>query len=262
MAQLYQTVLSFTDFLLRYFIVLAAVGSLAMALLELWKKITSTELRYHARALCDWFGRDDKALGDLIHLGVSIPQHHAEATAKALIGNHGAARVKLRGQLPPEYALFALPLERMIAHMHNAADVALRNPARYQSLFHFLASGAHDEDLKIWVASVQPLDPAKPRDPAFLSERADLYSRLQLAIRQKVAAFELYTDQRWVNHNQRRANVVGVVILGAMVFWNKELLDPSGTFSNLTLLAACLGGGILAPIAKDFVVALNKVRER
>ena len=262
MDDVYNRLMELTDFLLRYFVVLAAVGALAMALLELWKKIAATELRYHAKALATWFGfggpKDSEiAFGDLLHLGIGIPRQDAASTAAALLANKGVSTLKPWADPPAEYALFALPLERMMGHIQNAADVALQNHARYPELFAFLASGAHEKDVADWKVSV-----AAAVDPASLVRRADLYSRLQLAARQKLAAFQLYTDQRWVNRNQRFANIVGVVILAGTLYWTNDSLGWGKLMPPGGLVLFCLAGGMLAPVAKDVVVALHKVRQR
>ena len=50
---------TFADFLLKYFVALAAVGALAMALIELWKKVRNSQMRYHACMVTAWLKRQE-----------------------------------------------------------------------------------------------------------------------------------------------------------------------------------------------------------
>jgi hypothetical protein len=65
-----------------------------------------------------------------------------------------------------------------------------------------------------------------------------------------------------VNRNQRAANIIGVVILGVALLVLNETLWADKQLSGWLIALLSLGGGMLAPIAKDIVVALHKVRER
>ncbi|HYC48231.1 MAG TPA: hypothetical protein VED01_22385 [Burkholderiales bacterium] len=270
-------IVEFANFLLRYFVALAAVGALAMALMELWKKIRHSEMRYHAESVAAWF----KAAGADVSMPIPAEQREAsvQPAAKAFedliqlsIGasstdsKNAAARLWAKGRItcgplgvPQDsaYALFALPLERMVAHMQTAADAALNNPEAHAALFAFMTSGAHEQDVHGWPAA---LGAGAAVDREELVRRADMYSRLQQATRHKLVGFQIYTERRWVNWNQRWANIVGAAVLGGALLWVQQSLPEAERLNLVALVVLSLLGGMLSPVAKDIVVALRKVR--
>lgn len=264
-------VTAFSDFLLRYFIALAAVGALAMALIELAKKLNDTRTRYHARQVVAWlqeeFGRSASrealpALAELLQLTTGISREHAEHAALELMSTQG----ELPGRLwaPPlrEHAVFALELEKMMGHIQDAADTALNDPRTYPALFQFISSGVRSEDVEAWQAFIEA---SQQSAQTALGERnarrdADLYTRLQQSVRRKLDAFQLYCGMRWVNRNQLWANVVGAIVLAAALTWVTARGSGLASLSWAQIVVVSLAGGILAPIAKDIVVALQRVR--
>ena len=63
---------------------------------------------------------------------------------------------------------------------------------------------------------------------------------------------------RWANRNLLWANVVGAVVLACALLWVRA--HGGGALRPVEILVLSLAGGILAPIAKDMVVALQRVR--
>lgn len=263
-------VTTFSDFLLRYFVALAAVGALAMALIELVKKVHDTRTRYHARQVLRWLAQDfDSAaspqalacLAELLQLTTGLNHDHAQQAAGELMATEGTLPGLLAVPARREYAVFALELEKMMGHIQDATDTALNDPKTHPALFQFITSGVRAEDVEAWQAFIE----ATTRAPIAAGERnarrdADLYARLQQSVRRKLDAFQLYCGMRWANHNQLWANVVGVVVLANALWWI-TVRGADGTALNVwEILVASLAGGVLAPLAKDMVVALQRVR--
>jgi hypothetical protein len=280
----------FTDFLLRYFIALAAVGALAMALMELWKKIRASEMRYQSAAVTAWIqgsgaafevsrrppGTDqelskEQAYSELLQLTTGVTPGTADTAAKTLIEDGGVKAEHFWVKSRDEHAVFALPLERMMGHVQDAAESALNTPKRYPSLYLFFTSGAAADDVKKWFDDAQAMPkPARvdaaqegsgqasgitfDRDEA--KSRADLYARLHQLVRRKLDGFQAYAERRWVNWNQLWANVVGALVLFAALMWGRDF----DTDELPTIILFSLLGGVLSPVAKDVVVALRKVR--
>jgi hypothetical protein len=275
---------AFADFLLRYFIALAAVGALTMALIEAIKKLLDLKMRYQMNATLDWFAawgagetrlppsdpelRDRpyelvrEAYAQLIHLttGTPLPAGEDGHRGSGAFGLHRDMGGAWSG-LPRDagLALFALELPRMMGHIQDAASAALRDPARYEALYRFVTSGASPNDAKDWVALA-----AAPADTASTGEsgrRANLYARVHGAVKCKLDAFQLYTDHRWANLNQLAANVAGAVMLFCAILFSyaSSSLDIAGPDFALILFASIIGGA-LAPVAKDLVGALQRVR--
>ena len=259
---------TFTDFLLRYFVALAAVGALAMALIELWKKMRHSETRFHAKHLTAWVAADASrsqvdssviqgAYAELIHLTTSVPMASASVSAASLLAGQGIKAGPLWVAHEAAYALFALSLERMMGHVQDAADSALNNPRRYPALYTFVTAGADQADVDAWRELAESRRPGRD-EPEEARRRAELYARLHQIVKRRLDGFQLYTRQRWVNWNQLTANIVGTLVLFAALLWSSG--DMASPPSLAAMIAMSLLGGVLAPVAKDMVAALQKVR--
>lgn len=259
----------FTEFLLGYFIALAAVGALAMALIELWKKMRHSETRFHAERLTAWFAQDAgtrqvdasvarAAYAELIHLTTSVAVTQASATAGSLLDRGSIPAGLLWVAHRADYAMFALPLDRMMGHVQDAADSALNNPRRYPALYDFVTAGADESEVAQWRELAQSRRPGQD-EPEEARRRADVYARLNQAVKRRLDGFQLYTSQRWVNWNQFAANVVGTIVLFAALLWSAGGFEA--TLPLPAIIAMSLLGGVLAPVAKDMVSALRKVKQ-
>lgn len=275
---------TFADFLLRYFIALAAVGALTMALIEAIKKLLDLKMRYQMNATLDWFAawgagetrlqpsnqevrvRPDElaseAYAQLIHLttGTPLPAGADGHRGSGAFGLHRDMGGTWSG-LPRDagLALFALELPRMMGHIQDAASAALRDPARYEALYRFVASGASPGDAKEWMELAAA--PAAIASTGDSGRRANLYARIHGAVKCKLDAFQLYTDHRWVNLNQLAANAAGAVMLFCAILFShaSSSIEITGPDVALMLFASIIGGA-LAPVAKDLVGALQRVR--
>lgn len=276
------TIEGFAGFLLKYFVALAAVGAFAMALTELWKKFFDSRTRFHARVVADWFadsadafetpvgvpGSSDAAYRELIHLTTGLPlERHADRVGSVLTGRGDVgSRTWIDRRNRAELALFALELGQMMGHIQDAADTVLAQPEDFPSLYRFLTDGAQLGDVAAWydLAGRPPALDAKDQiDREAAKRRVDIHARLKQTIKRKLDAFQLFQSERWTRGNQLAANVVGAVVLFAALCWspwNKEAGFPSGA-QWLTYMAISIFGGMLAPIAKDMVDLLRRVRQ-
>jgi len=278
-----QAVEQFADFLLKYFVALAAVGALAMALIELWKKLRDSRTRYHARAVTAWLKDADQAavvsrfqarpaiaipeisgtsaFEELLQLTTGLDRNDVRPVSQAL-RQSGRIEEGFFWLAPKaEYALFALELERMMGHIQEAADIALSSPQKYPSLYLFVTAGASVEDVREWATSADLPPSASTVDRAESKRRADLFARLQQVAKRKLDAFQLYTGYRWTNRNLRDANLVGVLVMFGVLLWIRGTQKEGAMLSYEAMALMSLFGGMLSPIAKDIVVALRKVRQ-
>jgi len=268
----------FAGFVTRYFVALAAVGALTMAVLEAWKKVFDTRTRFQMKAVLRWIGESAEdfraasqlgraaapeprlAYAELIHLTTGTEMPAADDAAMDLLPRHreiAAQRTKVPRDA--ELALFSLDLDRMMGHIQDAADVALRDPGRYPDLYKFLAWGAGDADLTAW--QQEAYAPAAALDAERSNQRAGLYARLNGAMRRRLDGFQLYTDYRWTNLNQLAANSVGALIMFcALVVANQAAGQGIDGAEWVFFVVVSLIGGALAPVAKDIVMALQRVR--
>lgn len=270
------------SFVLRYAVVLASAGAFAMALLELAKALFDWRTRFHAHEVTCWLlpaikrkpaaGQpakeaaqlkpDDKmkgapvhpreAFAQLLQLCSSVSRSRARITVNELKSNRG----RLRGwwlEPKPEYAPFAQDLEVMTSHFRDAIDIAINTPQEYKALFLFATSRAAKEDIAAWLGEPSDGEQGEPTELS-ATQRAEIFARLHHVARRRLDAFTLFTSTRWVNRQQLAANALGVAVLfSATVGTNVNIVEA--------IVISALGG-ILAPVAKDMVVALQQVRQR
>lgn len=270
-----------TNFILQYALALAAISILAMALLEAWKRLVKSREKYHMRILWEWVhsgtakrrrpkGKPDKAervYQQLIHLTTGVAED--ETTIPKTGNRRPLYSLFTRFRFNPENALFCLDLGRMMGQVQEAADTAMSNPKTYPDLYYLLTSGADPKDVDNWVTLSAKVagGGSTVKEKGVLKKQTDTYSRLQQLVQRKLDGLQLTAGYIWKARNQRNAMILGAVLL----FFSLAYIDPETTslvdffkgksFADiLRLMAASLAGGIAAPIAKDLVTALRRVK--
>jgi len=271
----YRSIDRLVGFILRYAITLAAISALSMALIETFKALFSWRDRFHKRRVRDWIQ------------SVEIPPEAFIEIGRPPLVNHSDFRERVYSQLirlttgetvdpsamgksiewtpwviSPDNALFALELEKMMGQIQDAADAALEHPNINPELYLFFSAAAHpdnDDHIRWFIWAQQP--PASTADdPARAKSQADTYARLRRFIRRRLDAFQLTTSYRWQTGNQVASVLLGAVALfGCLVYlaWTKP---PQNPLDWVMLVVVSLAGGIMAPAAKDLVMALKRVR--
>jgi hypothetical protein len=261
--RIFDAVGGFTDYILDYAIALAAVGALAMALIEAAKKLLDSRTKFHAKRWTAWMMKSGEtrveladrrqAYSDLIQLCTGVTAMEADSASAALIQNGGALPIWHGWDPAPATAVFSLETPRMMGAIQDAGDTALASPKRYGALFRLLTSGADQADIDLWLEKGQHPTPKNIDETKAL---ADAFARLRQIFKRKLDAFQLYTEQRWASYNQFAANALGALIM-AVALWK---LRETYQINELSLMVLALFGGILSPIAKDLVSALRRVR--
>jgi len=268
-----QTVGSMSDFILQYALALAATSVLAMALLEAWKSVFKTRERFHMRQLYQWIsqapvpaatsqdatpgpgGLHDQVYRQLVLL----------TTGQDLDARYALDRIRGdRFELLPSNALFALELERMLGQMQEAADIALSNPTVYPQLYRFLTQGASEDDISSWQQESTRVPEEDSGNRQAMKERVDAFSRLSKLVKRRLDSLQITMKYQWARRNQAWSIALG----GALLFVSLAYIEISASawalinpLTWLRIFVASLVGGILAPVAKDLVVALKKVRQ-
>lgn len=261
--RIFDAVGGFTDYILDYAIALAAVGALAMALIEAAKKLLDTRTKFHAKRWTAWMMKSGdaavdevarrQAYTDLIQLCTGVTPAEAEAAAAHLIDGKGGLPMWHGWDPAPANAIFSLETARMMGAIQDAGDTALASPRRYAALFRVITSGADKADIDLWLEKGQSTAPRTNDETKAL---ADAFARLRQILKRKLDAFQLYTEQRWANYNQFAANALGAIIMGAALWKLRKTYD----INEGSMMVLALFGGILSPIAKDLVTALRRVR--
>lgn len=97
-----------------------------------------------------------------------------------------------------------------------------------------------------------------------LKDRVDAFSRLSKLVKRRLDSLQITMKYQWARRNQAWSIALGGALLFASLAYI-EISASTGSLINpltwLRILVASLVGGIVAPVAKDLVVALKKVRQ-
>jgi hypothetical protein len=262
-----------SDFILNYALALAATSALAVALLEAFKSLWKTRERFHMRKLHQWIGQVKIPDGWTAEKEIEAGGFHDEVYRQLVVlttGERLDTRYSLtlikgdRFELLPSNALFALELERMMGQIQEAADIVLANPSVYKALYLFMTQGAREMDITKWLAESAEVPDAMEADRQDIKERVDAFSRLSKFVKRRIDSLQITMTYEWARWNQAVSILLGGVLLFVSLFYIELSLSNWAIINPLTwfrILVASLVGGMVAPLAKDLVTALKKVRQ-
>lgn len=230
---------------LNYALLLAAIGTLSMAFIEMLKGVFSLRRIFHRKQVGDW-----------------MPDHSTQQ--ELLILAAGGAR----------YAdvLYDQATERMMGQIQAAANLSLEYPDRYPHVYAFftkedlelksLQASSTASDSKVWAGfAMQSTQPkALHEETTEPDSRAAQQARVRLGnlIARRLDTFQNRTQFRWARLNQAASIFVGAAL-------SAYVLIPSGTMAgkdSLAVIALSLMAGMLAPFAKDVVSAVSGIRTK
>lgn len=229
------------NYILDYALLLAAGGTIAMALLELAKALTRFRLYYHRWIVQNWVGYKTPVLNETLNLAIG-----------------GSENAK---------ALYDQPTGKMLGQLQAAANLALDFPAVYPEFYDFLTSGssaaggASDRDK--WREFAPKMIQGVPTDPGEKAayekearESTQARARLGNLVTRKLDALQTRAEYIWARMNQGASLAIGwwffYYVLGA---------TPGAEKVNVTTkFVLALLAGLIAPFAKDVVSALSGLR--
>jgi hypothetical protein len=152
----------------------------------------------------------------------------------------------------------------MMGQIQEAADIALSNPFVYEELYLFLTQGAREDDISNWQRESELVPDEKSQDRQAMKERVDAYARLSKLVKRRLDSLQITISYQWRSRNQRYSITLGGAILFVCLAYI-EISASTWAMINpliwLRIFAVSLLGGIVAPVAKDLVTALKKVRQ-
>jgi len=242
---------SLSNNILSYAILLAAVGTIAMALLELAKSLFLVRAHYHQLWFRRWIGpKEDHALSEFFVLATGEQSHTRYLFWRAI---------------------FDQPSEKLLGQIQAAANIALDYPNIYPNFYRFLTMGStqpHTDipgqvpDADLWMNYVKTPPPPGPQGEGSRDQQAreasQARARLSNVIARKLDAFQTNLEYWWARINQTAA-----IILGTVIFW---IAIPqtawSKSISAMTFITISLLGGLVSPFAKDVVSALSGLKTK
>jgi len=232
---------------LSYAIVAAAIGTLAMAFVEMAKNVWPLREAFNRMRVRRWMAQDAaRAELELLAAGA-----HADPAA-----------------------LYDQPVEKMMGQVQAAANLALEYPEEYPALYGFLTevpqrywdAGAHVAtrgDRERWQSSVALVHRVRAAGPAALDpgdaqhaqEAAAARARLGNLVARKLDAFQNQTQYLWERWNQRAATAAAVVFFLLAVELSQ--LRPDDAAGWLLAVVVGLFAGVVAPFAKQLAGSLS-----
>ncbi len=255
--QLLKAIQDWSSQVLGLAVVLAAIGTITMALLELLKAVTFARPFFHRFmiARCWVGGTGQPALDELLLL---------------VAGGEAYA-----------WSWYDQPADRLVASLQAAAVIALNYPASYPNAYEFLVSSdakspegasnstsspspglsAASADPEMWKQASQvtqrPLpDDANKRAEALASFQQANEARIRLGnlVQHKIDVLSSRLELFWSRSNQLAALIVG----GMLTFYFLSLrVDTAPAIDGLVKVICAILGGLIAPFAKDIVSALS-----
>lgn len=236
---------------LDYAVLLAAIGTLSMAFIELLKGLTSFRRHFHRRELGQWIP-DQDCRDELLVLAAGGEQNAD--------------------------VLYDQPTERMLGQIQAAANLSLEYPDRYPNAYAFFTredlqlklkpSGGTANDSEMWANFATRIaregfttDEAQ-RLKQESEGRAAQQARVRLGnlIARRLDMFQNRTQYRWARLNQVFSIGSGAVLTAYALASSTYRVDSARDFVAVVLLS--LLAGMLAPFAKDVVAAISGLRTK
>lgn len=234
---------------LNYSLLLAAIGTLSMAFIEMVKSLAGLRRRFHRSQFNRWM--QDSA-----------------SRKETMILATGGVRY--------ENVLFDQPIERMLGQIQAAANLSLDFPDRYPHAYAFFAredlevrkarAAAHGKpDSELWAEFAERTAraglTAKAGQRLEEDTRAAQQARVRLGnlIARRLDAFQNRTQYLWARGNQIAAVATGALLTAYVLTRDK---DVTGLENVVALVSVSLLAGMVAPIAKDVVSAISGIRTK
>ena len=254
-------------------LVLGAVGTVAMAIIEFVKAVVRWRMRLHRYSIDRWLNdvplspenrsRHDRMKDFVseelaIWRGISVMPSHRAGVKRELLA------VVAGGDRNAE-AWYDQPTDRLFTRMCQAAQLAVDFPERYSELYGFLTAGAGVEDdgrdAERWPQLAPQLRaPGIPlggaRDGGEDAKDGDDAVAIRSRLGNLVAA-RVETVRNWSEWRSARSNQFMAFALAAGLYlW----IDCQSKGFSMTTLGLAVLAGMMAPFAKDLAGRLAGAR--
>lgn len=225
------------------FLALAAAGTVAMATLQVIKEVTPYRRKFQLRWFIGWqCGRANQ-----------VSECATSAELAPYIKSGETCSCKTQGELvdlsasEATNALFSMPTEEMVAQMKLAVPVVIDEAKRYPSTLITLSLGASTDDL-VMIFKGQPKD-GSPQ--GYFDARSRITRRMERTLDGVCIALA----DRWRFRMQLISLAATTLLVVAVVIERK-----AGIGAILLSIPIGVIGGYFAPITRDLVAALQKLR--
>lgn len=225
---------------LPFLIAIGAIGTLSMAVIQSVKEILPARAWFHRWFLRRWLKEKADAFAAAGHTAApSVTAAHNDLVRLATAGD--------------DEALHDLPIEQLCGQAQAAAQVVLDYPERHADLLKCLAAQADPEDITALLAG---LDKDGRRSPAQVEAR----TRVQHQIQRALDGLQIAAGYSWSTRLQLVSFALSFALTatGLILYSAGEIFSATSFFK---IMLVGLAGGFLAPVARDLIAALEKLRK-
>ncbi len=252
-----QDITNFTDAFsthaIHYFIAVAAVGTLAMAVVQALKDLTPLRARFQRAAFVAWLHRNRRWSTILRYFRRPPTESHVE---REII------RLATCGDRD---AFFDLEIEKLCGQLSSAASIVVDFPEQNSEVMETLAAAARGDDVehvrKVASYSRSAFQTLKDRDPQQYDSAVNARARLMHQIQRNIDAFQIGTGFRWKMVLQLLAASISYLI----VMIGIGMQTPQGLERVWIIIKAvpfAILAAVVAPIARDLLAVVTQARSR
>ncbi|MFZ0334785.1 MAG: hypothetical protein WAN10_10100 [Candidatus Acidiferrales bacterium] len=233
---------------------LLGIGALSMALVQTAKNMLPLRRWFQRFHVENWLAQRARATSAAP--AVNLPQAKTDLVHLATAGD--------------DRAFYSLPIEQLCGQINAATQVILDYPARHWDLLRCLASQSKLADL----AAINPPDPAIQsarkallRKPAIqltdaehdqVDELVAARNRVSHQIQRAVDSLQISIGFRWKFWMQFFAILFSAILAAAALVISGRPLNSAHSIYFIVL--AAIFSGLLAPVARDLVAAIEQMR--
>lgn len=217
---------------------LAAVATVAMAILQIVKEVTPARRWFQCRWMQRWMRTQSHAFDTLHTNETPARKANADVAAQSLVE-------LATGRLAE--AFYDLTPEDMMQQANAAGQIMLDEANRYLDLLYVLSEGASERDLGLIEAGL----PLSGSTQDYFEARA----RLTRRVVRNLEGARLAMSNRWKLWMQLAALLLTTLAVEAVV-----VFSTNDTAVRWLAIPVGLVGGYIAPIARDLVATLQRLR--
>jgi hypothetical protein len=244
-----ESIMQFTQAVARnalpFLIAVGAIGTLSMAIIQSIKETLPARAWFHRWFLQRWLTQKAAAFATPSQTAAQLAASaHADLVRLATAGD--------------DEAFHDLPIEQLCGQAQAAVQVVLDYPGLHPDLLKCLAAQADPEDINALLA---PTDKTGQRPPSAVDARGRVLHQIQRSLDglQIAAGYSWSTRLQVVSFTLSFVfTVIGLWLYSRGVHSNDVIISVTSFFK---IVFVGLASGFLAPVARDLVAALEKLRK-
>jgi hypothetical protein len=221
---------------LDFFKALVGLSVLTMAIIQVGKNLFFLRYWFNRRHMMSW-------LEERAHQAKTNHHRNCSATNAEKKLLHIATGGDTR-------AFYDTEIDDLCRQWVSAAQFLVDYPAQSPDLFDVLVADAHQGDVKIACEAITHELTTEQRRTLI-----DAKNRLRALVQRSIEAFRLATSSRWQRELQTASFITSILLALVALLQSDQLRQHKFIVTVVALLA-----GFLAPVARDIVAALERLR--